>query len=290
MKFARATGIVILLFIAHAGLAQNYPSLFWEISGNGLTKPSYLYGTMHSFDSRVFRFTKQLDPFIKKCDVFALELDLDVSSLTGMAQYIMLGGDTTLAMLIDSVHLDKLNRFMADSLGVPLAFLMKVKPFFIMGIMMEEGTEKDEETFLDDHLSQMAKKHKKKVIGLETMEEQAQAIDGIPLSEQTKMLLDAVDSALVGASGGEMDDMVAVYEKANLDSLYELYKKEDLSNEFNASLITRRNHRMADRFATYADGKHSIFAAVGALHLPGKEGVIELLRAKGYTVKPIPLK
>jgi hypothetical protein len=192
-------------------------------------------------------------------------------------------------MLMDSTSFAKLNQYMTDSLEIPLMFLARVKPFFLMAFFMQEDKPStDRATFLDDFLSKQAKKFKKEVIGLETMDEQLQSVDAIPLREQAKMLLDAIDSTSAGSS--QADELLIPYEKADLAGIYALYKKEDLSNIFNASLITLRNHKMADRMETFMKQKKLLFTAVGALHLPGEEGIINLLRKKGYTVTPITLK
>ena len=284
---------ILFYFFAHSAWAQSeYPSLLWEIKGNDLAKPSYLYGTMHSFDSRAFRFTKQAERYIQKSDIFAMEMIMDIPAddPMWMLPKLLMPGDTTLNMLMDSLSFLKLNQYMTDTLQMPLIFFARVKPFFLMAFFMQDDhpLSIDRSTFLDYDLSKRAKKFKKPVIGLETMEEQLRAVDAIPLREQAKMLLDAIDSESDGNS--QDDELLLSYEKADLSGIYSLYKKEDLSNTFNASLITTRNTRMVDRMEVYIKQGKSLFTAVGALHLPGEEGIINLLRKKGYIVTPITLK
>jgi uncharacterized protein YbaP (TraB family) len=113
-----------------------------------------------------------------------------------------------------------------------------------------------------------------------------QAVNGIPLKEQMHMLEEAIDSLYV-PSISDADEMTNIYEKADLNGLYTFFQQEETSGEFNESLITIRNERMADRFEDYVKKGRRLFAAVGALHLPGERGVIELLRAKGFSVTPI---
>jgi uncharacterized protein len=122
------------------------------------------------------------------------------------------------------------------------------------------------------------------LIGIETIAEQLHAVDLIPLKEQAHMLLE--ETVKPDSGGMDMNDLLDVYKSGNLDSLYSMYRKGELSNEFNKALITDRNHRMADRIDSIAHTK-SIFVAIGALHLPGPEGVLNLLRGKGYQTTPL---
>jgi uncharacterized protein YbaP (TraB family) len=190
--------------------------------------------------------------------------------------------------LLDSSKYGILDKYVTDSIGFPLAFLGKVKPFYLMAILSQGEMTQDSGTFLDNHLSNKAKEFGNEVTGLETVEEQLQAVNGIPLKEQIQMLEDAIDSLYVPLTSNA-DRMTAIYEQADLDALLLYFQQEETSGEFNESLITTRNKRMADRFAEYVNKGKKLFAAVGALHLPGEYGVIELLRAKGFTVSPIVL-
>lgn len=283
--------LIFIIFIFGSSLAAQpkYPSLLWKVSSKDAKKPSYLYGTMHSFDKRVFRFTDTVEKYIKEVDVFASEIELDFSKLdmfTKLLPYIMFGGDTTIKTLLDSGRYATLDTYFADSVGLPLAFLAKIKPFYLMALLSQGEMTQDSGTFLDSHLSNKAKEFGKEVTGLETVDEQLQAVNGIPLSEQMHMLEEAIDSLYV-PSVGDAGEMTNLYEHADLDGLYRFFQEEETSGEFNESLITIRNKRMADRFEEYVKKGRRLFAAVGALHLPGEHGVVELLRAKGFSVTPI---
>ena len=290
MKYSRSIALFIVLAFASSAIAQSkYPSLLWKVSSKDTKKPSYLYGTMHSFDKRVFRFSDTAEKYIKEVDVFASEIELDFSKLdmfTKLLPYIMFGGDTTIKTLLDSSRYVVLDKYFADSIGFPLAFLGKIKPFYLMAMLSQGEMTQDSGTFLDSHLSNKAKEFGKEVTGLETVDEQLQAVNGIPLKEQMHMLEEAIDSLYV-PSVSDADEMTSLYEHADLEGLYTFFQKEETSGEFNESLITIRNKRMADRFEDYVKKGRRLFAAVGALHLPGERGVIELLRAKGFSVTPI---
>jgi uncharacterized protein YbaP (TraB family) len=211
--------------------------------------------------------------------------NLEGVDIFGMMKYLTMPGDTTLSMLMSAAQYAKLDAFVRDSLHFSLAMFDKIKPMFLMG--MEEGMSlsQDSSDFLDMYLMKKAQDFHKEIIGIETIEEQIRALDFIPLKEQATMLLEIVEPDTT-KKPESLDDLVDIYAKGDLDAIYTFYKKEDLSNTFNASLITNRNHRMADRIDSIIK-KKTLFTAVGALHLPGDEGVINLLRKKGYTVTPV---
>ena len=114
---------------------------------------------------------------------------------------------------------------------------------------------------------------------------QAQAMS-CTQAEMTKMDTEMSKMTDTTKKEDSLEDLVDIYARGDLDAIYSFYKKEDLSNTFNAALITDRNHRMADRIDSIMQ-KISLFTAVGALHLPGDEGVINLLRKKGYVLTPV---
>ncbi len=278
----------IILFIGRSSSAHPKSSLLWQISGNGLKKSCYLYGTVHSADTRAFGFVKLDESFIAKCDAFGMEINMENlgdMNLMSMMKYLVMPGDTTLQMLMTPAQYEKLDKFVTDSMHFSLAMFNTIKPMFLLGMQEGMAMAEDSTEFLDQYLMNKALDHKKEIIGIETIEEQIKALDLIPLKEQAKMIIDEIepDTTKKEDSG---EDLVDIYAKGDLDAIYTFYQKEDLSNTFNAALITDRNHRMADRIDSIMQ-KKSLFTAVGALHLPGDEGLINLLRKKGYILTPL---
>ncbi len=279
---------VFILFAVHIAAAHPTSSLLWQISGNGLKKPSYLYGTVHSSDSRAFRFAKLNEAYIAKCDAFGMEINMDNlgdMNIMSMMKYLIMPGDTTLQMLMTPEQYAKLDKFVSDSMHFSLAMFNTIKPMFLLGMQEEMSMSEDSSEFLDQYLMHKALDRKKEIIGIETIEEQIKALDLIPLKEQAKMIVEIIEPDTTKKNDSP-DDLVDVYAKGDLDAIYSFYKKEDLSNTFNTALIIDRNRRMAQRIDSIIQ-KKTLFTAVGALHLPGEEGVINLLRKKGYTLEPI---
>lgn len=278
--------LVIVLFFSCSTLFAQQNSLLWKISGNGLKTPSYIYGTIHSYDVRAFTFKLLAENYINETKSFGMEIKLDELNPFSLLGKLQMPGDTTLRMLLPEEDYIKLDKILRDSFQIDLTMFGTIKPMFLVGLLeMPSGEVVESNTnFLDEYLMNQAKKLNKEVIGIETVEEQLQAVDLIPLKEQAKMLVDELVNP--DTTKEPLQDLLDVYSVGNLDSLYSYYQHGELSNNFNKVLVLDRNHRMADRIDSIARIK-SIFVAVGALHLPGEEGVLNLLRKKGYDIIPV---
>ena len=162
-----------------------------------------------------------------------------------------------------------------------------MKPFFIMSQFMQSEMSKDMEFALDMHFLEIAKKNNKKTLGIEDFSDQIGAIDKLPLVVQAEMLMESIKNP--SEENEKFDEMLEAYMNAELKKLMELTNDTSMPDVFNQEFIVKRNIKMADNIAKFAK-KQSVFNAIGAAHLYGNEGVIELLRKKGLEVKPIPFK
>jgi uncharacterized protein YbaP (TraB family) len=140
---------------------------------------------------------------------------------------------------------------------------------------------------LDMDFFQKAKKKKKKVIGIEKLEEQLAAVDSMTLEEQADMIIDGLKDW--DKSKKLYNDMTRTYLKQDIKEMMLMMKDTTLPKAFETSLIIDRNKVMAYRIDKIVNDQPT-FNAVGAGHLHGDEGVIALLRKKGYTLKPVKFK
>lgn len=269
---------------------ERYNSLCWEISGNDLKKTSYLYGTFHTQDERVFEFKKGVKKAFNKADIYAMELNMDSIDRGGMMQAMLMDSNKTLKTLLPKADYQLVNQFFIDSIGMPLFMFDKMQPFMATQMVATKDLNKDRESALDMYWFNEAKKKGKQLVGLETMTEQINVFKSISVEEQAEELVQAVKEY-----GKEetmnINDMVEIYQSGDLDELMKVMDEysEDSpvgSAEFNERFLYSRNIIMADRVIQYLE-KGSVFMAVGAAHLPGEKGVIELLRAKGYKVEAL---
>jgi uncharacterized protein YbaP (TraB family) len=265
-------------------------SLCWRISGNGLKQPSYLYGTMHVSDKRVFNFGTKVTTAFEEAKTYAMELDPEKAmSPDILTKVVMKDGVTLKAMLPDSDY-----RF-ADSLvtiraGVGLAVFDHMEPIVVTAMLEEFGmdmsksdTGSNMEQAMDLYFYQKAQTGGKKTIGIETVDEQIDALHSMSYQEQTELLSETIKD-IKKADKSEGKDILKYYISQQLDSLAAMSDERQMPPKFYKALVTDRNVKMADRIARFIE-KQSTFIAIGALHLPGNGGVVALLRKKGYKVE-----
>ncbi len=274
--------LVLSIFYSFSGEAQN--TLLWQIDGNDMEEPSYLYGTLHAQDERVFNFGDAVMGAFNNCEAFAMELEMD-SSVTEDVMSAMVGqeGYDLQELIADSTY-QRLDSMLSQQYGMGLFFFGRLKPMYLYLLLSQQGLEQDRAVFLDQYFQQKAQEKGMKVIGIETVTEQLNALDYMSLQQQADLLEKAVWQE--GSPGMNTDNLVDVYATGNLDSLHTLVRKGMSDSTFYKALITDRNIRMSSRIANYVE-QQPTFVAVGAGHLPGSTGIIELLQRKGYNVEPV---
>lgn len=257
-------------------------SLLWKISGGGTTEPSYLFGTIHITDKKNDEWVKLSEKKLPSCKVYAMEVDDKGSFDLGMMKQMMNPGGENLSDLISKVDFEKVaERFKANT-GLSLSLFQNVQPLYISAMMEVPPVTNGKPDYLmmDLYLSKMARDLKLKVIGLETAEEQLNAIRGIPLKEQANMLLEEVKSTQTDK------DLNTLYASGDIDQLSILTHTEMPVIAYEL-LLKNRNINMAERISVQIK-KAPVFISVGAAHLGGEEGVINLLKKKGFELTAIP--
>lgn len=267
-------------------IQKNNNTLLWEISGNGLTRPSFLFGTFHLLCKQDIHFSDQLKKAFHYCDTVYMELDMDdPSTMLSAMMYMNMKGDTTLADLYTAKEYERLKEYFADTLKIPLAFLQKAKPYFLVALLYPRMMNCSSPAGVEEELVKLAKENKKEIKGLETMQFQASVFDSIPYQWQAKELLKNIDSFSVNKK--EFDTMLDFYKTQNLDSIKTMLGKSEFGSEkYDNLLLNNRNKKWVTKLDTIMK-KESVFVAVGAGHLVGEHGLINLLKKQGYTVKPL---
>ena len=188
---------------AQTGTKPLQKSLLWEISGNGLTKPSYLYGTIHMICKDDASLGDSLIAAIQRCDRVYFEVDMDnlMEMITALKDFKM-RNDTTLADLLSKEDYEKVKEYM-ESKGGPLPFskLETYKPMLASSLLMESGIGCEESVAMEQLILEEAKKNKKRVEGLETMSYQASIFDSIPYKLQAEQLLKYVNDERIEVTG-----------------------------------------------------------------------------------------
>jgi uncharacterized protein len=272
---------LLLIQFAHS---QQASSLLWEISGNGLTKPSYLFGTIHMLPHEKFSLSDAVKKKFNNSEKIVMEIDMDNPSMLMEVQAAMVMKDTILDSLLSKKDLKIVSAFFADSLGVPLMMMNKVKPLLLSSLIMQKFIGPNPASF-ENTFTEMAKTAGKEILGMETVKEQMSYIDKISLVDQGKCLVESVVD--YEKSKLEFKQLVDIYLTNDINKVY---KKmiESLKDyeEFGDFLIVERNHNWVPRIEKFTK-EYSCFIAVGSGHLGGENGVLALLLAKGYTVKAV---
>lgn len=265
---------------------QNDNTLLWEISGKGLTAPSYLFGSFHLICKDDIPFGAQLRTAVKAVKEMYMELDMDdPAMLLGSMKLMKMRNDSTLKNLYSASEYKKVALFFADSLHLPLAVLQGMKPLLLSAMLYPKLLACKTASGVEEELLKLAKENKKEVQGLETLELQAAVFDSIPYTQQAKELLKTIDS--LDSYKKYFAEMVDVYKKQQLDKMLELFSHSEFGTDDNQDiLLDKRNKNWVVQLNSIMK-RESVFIAVGAGHLVGDMGLISLLRKEGYTVRPL---
>lgn len=262
-------------------------TLLWEISGKGLQKPSYLFGTMHILCAEDAVLSESMKDIIKKCDQIYFELDMDNQmEMLGAIQYLRMNDGLKLSDLLTKEEYARVEVYFKDhNITIPLTMLNRFKPMFISSMLSEQTMACPQKDGMETQIMKESKQYDKEIRGLETIQYQASIFDSIPYDKQAKDLINYVDSF---ENYKDITlQMVEVYRAQDLKRMDSLVQKSDPGMEsYMDLLLYRRNRQWVEHMPSIMDHR-SILFAVGAGHLSGQEGVINLLRKAGYKVKPM---
>lgn len=264
----------------------NSNSLLWQVSGNGLQKPSFLFGTFHLLCKEDINFSEQLKMSLKLSEDVYMELDMDdPSTLLSGLLYLNMKNGKTLKDLYSATEYKKIENYFKDTLHMPLMMLQKAKPYLLVALLYPRMVNCKQPSGVEEELMKLAKENKKEIQGLETMEFQASVFDSIPYEWQAKELLKNIDSAVKYKK--EFDTMINIYKSQQLDAMEKLFTKSEFGMEaYEDLLLLKRNKNWVSQLKSIMK-KESVFVAVGAGHLVGEKGLIGLLKKEGYTVDPL---
>ncbi|MCC6761793.1 MAG: TraB/GumN family protein [Chitinophagaceae bacterium] len=281
-----------LLFLgctAQAPIAENSTpqTLLWRISGNQLARPSYLFGTMHIMCAKDAIVSPQLQQVLDSAKQVYFEVDLDnmVEMIASMKAMAMQNGVTIKDLLTPSEY-ERVSTYFKGKGPLPFKVLEVYKPLLLSAMIAEQAMQCEATNGMEMMILAEAAKRKKEILGLETMSYQAGLFDSIPYATQAKELLKAIDSA--GADNNtEVQQLLAAYKAQDLEKINALTIKEEGSLEGNLDLLLYgRNRNWLQKMPALMKESSNLFA-VGAGHLPGENGVIQLLRNAGYTLTPL---
>jgi hypothetical protein len=267
------------------GQREKNNGLLWEISGNGSKQPSYLFGTIHMICKEKFHLPEIVKQKFSASKQVYLEVDMDDPRFQGiLMQQMQLPSNELLKNKFSKNDYNKLDTFFKKEMNMSLAMFDRFKPMMVISLLTQRLMSCTEMESYELNFIKMAGEQKKELLGLERVEDQIGIFDAISDSLEIEAIMNMVNN--FEAQKKEFNRMSELYVTQDLESLYQLMAESPEMMGSQELLLDRRNRNWIPVMEA-AMGKEPSFFAVGAGHLAGDEGVIELLRKKGYTVKAI---
>lgn len=258
--------------------------LLWEISGNGLKQPSYLFGTIHIIGSNDFFWPAGTKEKLAEAEKLVLEVNMDeMSNPMTLFQKAKMKDGQTLDQLLSKKDYNNLNTFFQENVGMGLGMFNSFQPMLLMSMTLVPMID-GEATIYEQEITKLAKDQNKEIGALETVDFQISVFGKIPYEAQAEMLMKYVND--FEGQKKIFNDMIDVYLSQNLDSLYNFTMNSPDVQGFEDDLLDNRNLDWIPKMEKMSAEK-STFYAVGAGHLGGSNGIIALLRKAGYEVKAV---
>ena len=279
--------LVFFLFLSVSVQGQ----LFWKISGNGLNKSSYLFGTHHLIDKDKIPKFDSILAVCAQCDAVVGEMNMMES---GMQKKVLQGSvmkGTKIKDLVSAADYELLDSEFKSVLGIGMSLLGTFKPMVLMTmhqltLYLKSTGVKKQPVAVDEYFQKQAKASKKKVVGLETLDFQLNVLfNSMTLERQAEVLLYEVrQKAQIIKDLVELND---VYVSGNLEKMQEMnVEDESMTPQERKTFVDDRNMNWMKQLPALFN-QNSCFVAVGCLHLVGENGLINQLRLQGYTVEPV---
>ncbi|RYF72482.1 MAG: TraB/GumN family protein [Cytophagaceae bacterium] len=280
-----------VVFLLLPCLSVHAQSLLWEVSGNGLAKPSYLFGTYHILRDSFLKQDSLTRRHFEQAEGVVVEMVFDSSEAGKVRQYATMA-DNNLIRLIDATDY----KLVADEFnavtGQELSFYNQIKPIIIATALSVAYARQRSDTLtkfsgqpIDLYFMKQTQAAHKPLKGLETLDEQLKLLyDRQPVEKQAEQLVQMVKQKNVPKpQGSNLTDM---YLRADLDGMWTMFERESDSPADLYALIDDRNLRWMSQLRPIM-AERSTFIAVGVGHLPGPNGLLNLLRETGYVVKAV---
>lgn len=293
-NYVKLAMLVSCILVSKAGNTQRLEkSLLWKVYGNGIKDTSFIYGTIHMIEKKDFVLSDRVKNSFEKSNSIVMEIDIDMDKETKrrLGRQAIFGNGKTMKSYLTEDEYTYFQVYLKDTLkinSIKLKMYEMFKPFFFQSaIMMEQMTnmESYEQTF-----SKMGKN--KESLALETIDEQMAILVKDSVEVQVKEFMKDLKKGKLDASK-EMKKMVDFYKNQDLQGLY-LFMIESFqddrtmeeSNELKNRMLDQRNKHWIPKLENWMKQK-TLFVAVGAGHLAGENGVLQLLKNQGYIVEPV---
>lgn len=282
----KLVGLLCSLFIMlgfNSAYAQEN-SLLWKISGKNLKTPSYLFGTVHMICQQDYQFSEAMASALESTNQLVLEVNLyDPENQSAFSKGIMLPEGSSLKDMLntedDYLHLEKA----LLEKGLDINEYSSLRPIVLLSLMSMKSFGCDNTVSYEAKLMEKMNARNLKTIGLESAEYQLNIFNSLSKKETTEMLLAAADDV---KNNDRVNRMVELYKAQNITGLNDFIIEAPEMKANIDKFLYQRNKNWVKELPKIMESNSS-FIAVGAGHLAGKDGVIELLKKAGYKVEAV---
>ena len=278
--------LYILTLITGFSFSQELEkSLLWKISGNGLKHDSYLFGTIHiTCDATLDENTLKA---LEKTEQLYLELDMDDKSMQmQMMKHMMMKDGVKLSTLLNAEDFKIVDEFLKKNMNMSAKMFDSFKPFIISTMLYPKMIDCSFQS-IETELMKVSSNQNEEVFGLESVEDQMKVFDNISYQIQADELLKMAKGDLT-KDKEEMKKMMTIYQSKDIEGMLKMMDSSDnkITSENQDALLNNRNKNWISKMTEVMMQKPTFFG-VGAGHLAGEEGVIKLLRKKGFKVEAV---
>ncbi|HSI77376.1 MAG TPA: TraB/GumN family protein [Lunatimonas sp.] len=268
------------MFLGSTVQAQD-EGVFWKISGNGLSRPSYLFGTIHLICEEEFRLGTQVEEKLKESKVLILEVDLDDPSLAlSMLSHMHNAGGEMITDFLTDEEYELARGLLMERTGMDIGMLKSMRPFMLMSLIYPNLLECETKSY-ENELMRIAKSNQLEIKGLESVHDQLSVFDQIPLEDQYRSFFEYAGNLEKGKE--EFKQLIEAYNKEEIGQLVQMVADSPEYRDYQDILLDNRNRNWIDPMGELMK-KGPVFFAVGAGHLGGELGLIQLLKYEGYKV------
>lgn len=288
MKYYLSFLVLAFLSITSVNAQELENSTLWKIEGNGLDKASYLFGTIHiTCDATLEQdVVKALDETTQ----IVLELDMDDPEMqTKMMKGMYMKDGKTLKDFVSEEDYQIIDSLFIKNTGMSVKLMDNVKPMLMSTALLPKMIDCSMQSF-EEELVKVAKEQGEEIYGLETLEDQIQVFEDIPYQDQINDLLRMAKDNLT-KDKKTFAKMLSIYGDENITAMFDMMDDDAESSiaKHQEIFLDNRNKNWISKIGDYAK-EQATFFGVGAGHLAGENGVINLLRAQGYTVTAVRLE
>jgi len=265
-------------------LKQKYNTLLWELLSPSGGKSSYLFGTIHLPDQSLFRRIPKVKLYIELCDAFMAEYKLDENPQV-VQQAFYLDSENSIDKCLGERKFQRVRKQFLKSFDFDIGQYRYIKPMVLENMMVAKFLDQPAAQAMDVLLYEHAREKGKILLGAESLQSQLDIMQIFPLKQQLQNL---VKLSRNPARYSRMIRKVKGYYQ--MENIVGLYKISHASlGSMKKNLVFDRNVRIANSISEQSN-ECPLFCAVGAAYLYGETGILQLMKQRGYTLRPLHLK